>query len=73
MNRRHDSPAKGEEGGGEGRGGGREKTSSGYFAGLQSGKDFKVVEQQLKQNHVRLGRGVGGSFCQSNAGSSSWS
>lgn len=29
------------------------KTSSGYYAGLQSGKDFKVVEQNLKRKHVR--------------------
>lgn len=28
------------------------KTSSGYYAGLQSGKDFKAVEQNLKRKHV---------------------
>ncbi|CAM9426956.1 unnamed protein product [Ascophyllum nodosum] len=50
------------DGGGNGRGAGRGlptggkgdgndgvKTSSGYYAGLQSGKDFKVVEQRLRQ------------------------
>ena len=30
------------------------KTSSGHYAGLQSGKDFKVVEQELKRKHVRI-------------------
>ncbi|CAN0540447.1 unnamed protein product [Ectocarpus sp. 12 AP-2014] len=45
--RRHDSPEEDGKAGGDG----RVKTSSGYYAGLQSGKDFKVVEQNLKRKH----------------------
>ncbi|CAM9097344.1 unnamed protein product [Pylaiella littoralis] len=70
--RRHDSPESGKAGGGDGGksdgGGGvgddRVKTSSGYYAGLQSGKDFKVVEQNMKRKHEAEMKGAD----QSNSG-----